>query len=460
MPMSSRGAGAKEESIIEERPDIFLQHEEKQHEEKQHEENLVFEAPQTAILLAIDTGRYDAERSMDELWALVEANGMEPVAQVMQKRDRPEPATVLGTGRLEEAAQLAENLDVQVAVFDGELSGSQLRNIEKKLNIPVLDRTMLILEIFSSRAHTHEGKTQTELAMLEYRLPRLAGHGTSLSRQGGGGGGGGGARRGGGETKLEYDRRYIRGRIAMLKKRLEEMKSRRDETRKGREKSGVPLVALVGYTNVGKSSLANALTGSDIMQADMLFATLDPTARRMVLPDGQTAVLVDTVGFVSRLPHNLVEAFKSTLEEAKYADLLLMVCDAADEQSANQLAVTEEVLSELGISAQTPRITVYNKVDKVPGVVLFDGAAMGVSAKTGQGLQRLQEAMAEALGERMCRLQMLLPYTKLGLADTLRSYGTVMCEDFREDGVYYEVSLERTKAHMFAPYLVQSEPQG
>ena len=411
--------------------------------------------PVKALLLAVDLGQYDAERSLAELAALADAAGMQVVAEVLQKRDKPEPATVMGAGRLAEAKLLAENLRAQLAIFDGELSGSQLRNLEQRLDIPVIDRTMLILEIFASRAVTREGKTQTELATLEYRLPRLAGHGTSLSRQGGGGAGGGGARRGGGETKLEYDRRYINQRITVLRRRLKDMQHRRDETRRARTKSGVPLVALVGYTNVGKSSLVNALCGSQIGAADMLFATLDPTARRLTLPDGQTVVLVDTVGFVSRLPHNLVDAFKSTLEEAKYADLLLTVCDAAGPDSAGQLAVTEEVLSSLGIGADVPRITVYNKSDLVPNFTPFDESAVAVSAATGQGLDALQAAMVKALSARMCRLAVLLPYTELALADTLRKNGTVLAEDFREDGVYYEATLEADKAHLFAPYLLK-----
>ena len=408
-----------------------------------------------AILLAVDLGKFDAEQSLEELTALADAAGLAVVAEVLQKRDKPEPATLMGTGRLGEARLLAQNLGADMAIFDGELSGSQLRNLEEWLGIPVMDRTMLILEIFCSRAVTREGKTQTELATLEYRLPRLAGHGGSLSRQGGGGGGGGGARRGGGETKLEYDRRYIKERITILKRRLAEMKTRRDETRRARGKSGVPLVALVGYTNVGKSSLVNALSGSEIGAADMLFATLDPTARHLALPNGQNVVVVDTVGFVSRLPHNLVEAFKSTLEEAQYADLLLVVCDAADPDSGGQLAVTEDVLQSLGIGADVPRITVYNKCDLVPGFLPFDETAVAVSAATGHGLQGLLHAMEKALAARMCRLQILLPYSKLALADTLRKNGTVLQEDFRDDGVFYEATLEAEKAHLFAAYVVK-----
>lgn len=410
------------------------------------------EGPQKVLLLGLDLGKYDAERSMQELAALADANNMLPVGEILQKRQAPASATVLGEGRVSEAAGLAESLEAEIAIFDGELTGSQIRNLEERLKIPVIDRTLLILEIFKNRAVTSEGKTQTELATLEYRLPRLSGLGGSLSRQGGGGGGGGGARRGGGETKLEYDRRYIRSRIAMLKKRLADMQTRREETRRARGKSGVPVVALVGYTNVGKSSLVNALTGSSIGAADMLFATLDPTSRRMDLPDGQSAVLIDTVGFVSRLPHNLVEAFKSTLEEAKYADLLIKVCDAADPEAPDQLRVTDEVLAQLS-AGTTPQLVVYNKCDLAPGFTPPDPAALAVSAHTGQGLNGLLQEICKILADRVRKIKVLLPYNRLALADTLRSYGSVLVEEFREDGVYYEASVEAAKAHLFTEYL-------
>ncbi len=413
--------------------------------------------PRKALLLALDTGRYDAERSLQELAALAEADGCQPVAEVLQKRRAPDPATALGAGRLAEGRLLARNLGAQLAIYDGELSGSQLRNLEEHLAVPVIDRTMLILDIFARRATTHEGKLQTELATLQYRLPRLSGLGASLSRQGGGGGGGGGARRGGGETQLEYDRRYIRRRIAVLKKRLETVSARRGETRRLREKRGVPLIALVGYTNVGKSSLLNALTGSSATEADMLFATLDPTARSLTLPSGQAVILIDTVGFVSRLPHELVDSFKSTLEEAVYADLLVKVCDAADPESTQQLRTTDEVLAELG--ARAPQLVVYNKADIVPGFLPYDPAALPASAKTGEGLPALLAAMDEALAHRMRRLCLLLPYEKLALADTLRRHGHVDMEDFRAEGVYFEASVQAAHAHLFEAYLCMPAPE-
>ena len=390
---------------------------------------------------------------MEELAALAQANGMEAVAEVVQKRETPEAATFLGEGRLAEGRMLCINLGAECAVFDAELSGSQIRNLEELLEVQVIDRTMLILEIFASRAVTNEGKLQTELATLQYRLPRLAGLGASLSRQGGGGGGGAGARRGAGESKLEYDRRHVRRRIDALRERLEELERRRAETRKSREKSGVPVVALVGYTNVGKSSLLNRLCGAQVLEADMLFATLDPTARRLTLPSGLACVAVDTVGFVSRLPHNLVQAFKSTLEEAAFADVILKVCDASDPEAAAQLAVTDDVLGELGCG-DIPQIVVYNKCDRVENAALFDTSAVRTSAVTGEGLDALLARLDAALVGRVRRIAVLLPYDKLGEATPMRENGTVLTEEYRPEGVYLEGIVKTMDLHRFTPYLV------
>ena len=383
---------------------------------------------------------------MEELAALAQANGMEAVAEVVQKRETPEAATFLGEGRLAEGRMLCINLGAECAVFDAELSGSQIRNLEELLEVQVIDRTMLILEIFASRAVTNEGKLQTELATLQYRLPRLAGLGASLSRQGGGGGGGAGARRGAGESKLEYDRRHVRRRIDALRERLEELERRRAETRKSREKSGVPVVALVGYTNVGKSSLLNRLCGAQVLEADMLFATLDPTARRLTLPSGLACVAVDTVGFVSRLPHNLVQAFKSTLEEAAFADVILKVCDASDPEAAAQLAVTDDVLGELGCG-DIPQIVVYNKCDRVENAALFDTSAVRTSAVTGEGLDALLARLDAALAGRVRRIAVLLPYDKLGEATPMRENGTVLTEEYRPEGVYLEGIVKTMDLH-------------
>ena len=410
------------------------------------------EGPVRVVLLALDQGKFDAARSLEELAALAEANGMEAVATVVQRRATPEAATLLGEGKVAEARLVCQNVGAQAAIFDGELSGSQLRNLSAALQVEVLDRTMLILEIFSARATTNEGKLQTELATLRYRLPRLQGLGESLSRQGGGGGGGAGARRGAGETKLELDRRHLHGRIEHLEGRLKELEKRREETRRARRKNSVPVVALVGYTNVGKSSLLNALCGEQIFEADMLFATLDPTARKLVLPSGLQIILVDTVGFVSRLPHHLVNAFRSTLEEAAYADVIIKVADACDNQAADQLAVTDEVLQSLQCG-DIPQLVVYNKCDKA-NAIPFDPTVLLTSAKTGRGLDELCAKLDELLAHRVRAIEVLLPYDKLGLADLLRAHGNVEAEDYRPDGVFYRATVRTDLLHHFTPYLV------
>lgn len=408
--------------------------------------------PVKVVLLALDQGRFDARRSLDELAALAEANGMEAVATVCQKRSTPEAATMLGEGKVEEARLVCMNTGAEAAIFDGELTGSQIRNLSAALQVEVLDRTMLILEIFRARATTNEGKLQTELATLKYRMPRLQGLGEALSRQGGGGGGGGGARRGAGETKLELDRRYLRGRIEKLEERLRELEKRRDETRRARRKNGVPVIALVGYTNVGKSSLTNALCGVEIYEADMLFATLDPTARKLTLPSGLQVIVVDTVGFVSRLPHDLVDAFKSTLEEAACADIILKVADASDSEAAEQLSVTDEVLSSLGCD-EIPQIVVYNKCDRA-GVAPYDPDVLLVSAKTGYGLDALRSRMDEILAHRVRTIEVVLPYDQLALADVFRSRGSVLAEEYRGDGVYYKATVKVDDLHRFEDYLI------
>lgn len=404
------------------------------------------------VLLALDQGRYDMARSLDELRALADANGMNAVAEVVQKRATPEAATLLGEGKVAEARLVCQNVNAAAAIFDGELTGSQIRNLSAALQVEVLDRTMLILEIFRARATTNEGKLQTELATLKYRMPRLQGLGEALSRQGGGGGGGGGARRGAGETKLELDRRYLRSRIEKLESRLKELEKRRGETRRARQKNGVPVISLVGYTNVGKSSLTNALCGAEIFEADMLFATLDPTARKCTLPSGLQVILVDTVGFVSRLPHDLVDAFKSTLEEAACSDIILKIADASDSEAAEQLSVTDEVLNDLGCG-DIPQVTVYNKCDRT-GVAPYDPDVLLVSAKTGYGLDSLLAKIDEILAHRVRTIEVLLPYDKLALADVFRTRGSVLAEEYRENGVYYKATVKVDDLHRFEAYLL------
>ena len=411
--------------------------------------------PAKVMLIALDLGKWDCERSLEELAALAEANHMESVATLVQKKQAPEAGTVLGEGKLAEGRLVCANLGVETAIFDGELTGSQIRNLTDRLGVEVLDRTMLILEIFQSRAITGEGKLQTELAMLRYRLPRLQGLGEALSRQGGGGGGGAGARRGAGESKLELDRRHVHRRIEALEAKLKELEQCRGENRRARQKSGIPLISLVGYTNVGKSSLLNALCGShQVMEANMLFATLDPTARRLTLPSGLDVVIVDTVGFVSRLPHHLVEAFKSTLEEAAYSDVIIKVADACDPERMEQLLVTDEVLQSLDC-ADIPQLVVYNKCDAAQALS-FDPDVLLTSAKTGKGLPELLEALDKLLSHRVRSIHILLPYDKLGLADAMRNRGSISQEEYRQDGVYYEGIVKVDDLHLYEPYMLET----
>ena len=399
------------------------------------------------MLAAVDTGEYNIDDSINELAALCEAAELDVAFSIVQKRDNPENKYYLGEGKLEEAKQLAQANEIELCVFDCELTGSQIRNISDYLEIEVIDRTRLILEIFSRRATTSEGKLQTELALLKYRLPRLSGVGVSMSRQGGGGGGGGGARRGAGESKLELDRRYIQGRIDLIKQKLSQVEKRRDILNSQRKKNDVPIIALTGYTNVGKSSLLNALTGSEIFEKDMLFATLDPTARKLLLPSGQNAILVDTVGFVSRLPHKLVEAFKSTLEQAKYADIILNVCDIASEDRDMQLEITQGVLAEIGCEMENV-ITVYNKYDKEHDMPAPPTAVV-TSAKSGYGLDALLEKIDDMLASRMADLDILLPYSQTGLINTIRENGRVDSEEYTADGISVKGKIDKKFLYIF-----------
>lgn len=399
-----------------------------------------------AVIAAVDTGSYDIEASMDELRALCDTAGADVVAEVVQSRSRPDNYAYLGKGKVEEVKALCAQLDADILVVDDELSGTKLRNLEKETGVDVVDRTALILDIFAQAAKTAEGKLQVELAQLNYRLPRLVGVGTALSRLGGGIG-----TRGPGETKLETDRRYIRTRIAALKERLADLEKRRDQTRRSRAKSGVPVVALVGYTNVGKSSLLNTLTGADVLAQDKLFATLDPTVRRLEVGDLQQVVLVDTVGFVSRLPHTLVEAFKSTLEEIRYADLILQVADAASPAWPEQLAVAKQVIGELG-AADIPTLTVFNKCDLTDTAAALPGIA--VSAKTGAGLEQLVQAISQKLSERVVRCVVKLPFDKLSLAAVIRANGNVLSEEYEADGVRITATVDRTVYNRIEPYVI------
>ena len=402
------------------------------------------------LIAGVDCGEYDIDDSMKELENLCEAGDLQVVCQVVQRKDNPENKYYLGEGKMAEVKELCRNNEVELCVFDCELTGSQIKNISDFLEVEVIDRTMLILEIFSKRATTSEGKLQTELALLRYQLPRLSGMGASLSRQGGGGAGGGGARRGAGESKLEYDRRHINQRISLIREKLEQVEKRRDILSEKRKKNDVPVIALTGYTNVGKSSLLNKITNSEIFEKDMLFATLDPTARRFVLPSGQNAILVDTVGFVSRLPHKLVEAFKSTLKQAKYADIVLNVCDISSEDRDNQLQITREVLDEIGVDKDNI-ITVYNKCDREHQPFLMENGVR-VSAKSGFGLETLLEKIDEKLSGRMQQLNILLPYSQTGLISTIRENGVVYSEEYTADGIIVKGIVDKKFAYLYKSY--------
>ena len=391
-----------------------------------------------AILAGLDCGDFDAEISIAELAELADTAGAEVLAQVIQKRPNPEPATVLGDGKIAEIAELAQNLEADLLIFDVELSASQIRNIEKLTDIRVIDRTMLILDIFAGRAVSNEGKLQVELAQLRYRLPRLAGVGASLSRLGGGIG-----TRGPGETQLETDKRHIYRKIHKLEEELKELETRRSFSRSRRKKDNVLTAAIVGYTNVGKSTLLNRLTGADVLAENKLFATLDLTSRGIELPDGRTVILIDTVGLIRRLPHHLVEAFKSTLEEAASADIILHVCDASDPDVADKVQTTEKILADLGCG-EIPVVNVLNKCDLLETGVPENETTVKISAKTGEGFDRLLEAISRNLPESSKRMKLLFPYDKGGLIAKIRNTGKVFSEEYTESGILVDALVDIT----------------
>lgn len=391
-----------------------------------------------ALIAALDTGEYDVERSIAELRELIRTAGGETVAEVVQKRLTPDSATAIGSGRLEEMKQLCGDFEVDVVVFDLELTATQIRNIEELLDVETIDRTMLILDIFAQRATTKEGKLQVDIAKYKYLLPRLAGMGTELSRTGGVVG----MRGGPGETKLELDRRHIRSRISTLEAELKNIEARRKLQRARRKKDGVLTAAIVGYTNVGKSTLMNALTEAGVLAENKLFATLETTSRSILLPDGRSVLLTDTVGLISRLPHHLVEAFKSTLEEAAEADVILHVCDSSSEDIEQQTKVTRELLSELGCDG-IPVVTVLNKCDISDwnGAFLPENTVL-ISAKEGIGLDRLVEEIAKALPETARRMELLLPFSEAGLLARIRADGKVFSEEYTADGIKVDALVD------------------
>lgn len=395
-------------------------------------------SPEVCILVSVDTGEFDAFVSIDELEELAHTAGAEVFAKLIQKRDKPDNATYLGGGKLWELKNICDENEIDLLIFDGELTPSQQRNIEKFTDVRVIDRTMLILDIFALNARTSEGKLQVELAQLKYSLPRLGGKGTEMSRLGGGIG-----TRGPGESKLESDRRHIHRRINAVEEQLKTLSKRRLLLRERRKKNAVTTVAIVGYTNAGKSTLLNALTNAGVLAENKLFATLDPTARALKLPDGRTVLLVDTVGFISRLPHDLVEAFKSTLEEVVYADLILNICDASDIEFEEHLKVTKRVVSELGASDK-PMLTVYNKCDKAPNLRFFgeSGNDVRISALNKIGLDNLLEKMCTLLENTRRKVRLLLPYADGAVASKIRKEGAVITEEYRDDGLYMEAVLD------------------
>ena len=395
--------------------------------------------PQRTLLVCVDTGDYDAEASLEELWELAESAGAEPIATITQNKDKPETATYVGSGRLEEIANFSKNNNIDLLIFDCELTPTQIRNIEEATDVRTIDRTMLILDIFALRARSKEGKLQVELAQLKYMLPRLTGKGVAMSRLGGGIG-----TRGPGETKLETDKRHIRRRMETLKEQLADVEMHRNMLKSRRKKDGVITVAIVGYTNAGKSTLMNYLTNAGVLAEDKLFATLDPTSRALKLPNGVSVMLIDTVGLVRRLPHHLVEAFKSTLEEAATADIILNVCDASSEEAHLHLQVTKELLQSLGCG-DTPVIPVLNKWDKVDpqnGILPLVSNSVRISAKNGTGIDKLLQTVEDNLPIKIKKLTLLIPFSEGGIVADIRTKATLLNEEYTAEGIKVTALLD------------------
>lgn len=376
----------------------------------------------------------DAEDSLEELAELVHTAGAQVVGTLIQKRERIHPGTYVGTGKVAEIAELLRTTGATGIICDDELTPAQLKNLENMLDTKIMDRTLIILDIFAARATTSEGKIQVELAQLKYRLSRLSGLGRSLSRLGGGIG-----TRGPGEKKLEMDRRLINSRVAQLNRELKEVQMHREITRAQRKRTGIPVVAIVGYTNAGKSTLLNKLTNADVLEEDKLFATLDPTTRILELGKNQEVLLTDTVGFIRKLPHHLIQAFRSTLEEAKYADIILHVVDASNPQMDKQMHIVYETLRELEVTGKKV-ITAFNKTDRtdIPQPLLDFKAdkTLHISAKTGEGLEKLKEDLEELLRENKRLIEKIIPYQDAGIIQQVRTKGELLEEEYREDGIF------------------------
>ena len=414
------------------------------------------ELQEKVILVAVSTAEEeDTPASLDELEELASTAGAVTVARIIQNRERVHPGTYLGKGKIDEVRELLWDTRATGVICDDELSPAQLRNLEDALDTKVMDRTMVILDIFASRASTREGKIQVELAQLKYRAVRLVGMRNSLSRLGGGIG-----TRGPGEKKLETDRRLIHQRIGQLKEELADVKRHREVTRQQREKNFALSAAIVGYTNAGKSTLLNRLTGAGILAEDKLFATLDPTTRSFTLPGDQQILLTDTVGFIRKLPHHLIEAFKSTLEEAKYSDIILHVVDCSNPQMDMQMHVVRETLKDLEIVDKTV-VTVFNKTDRLRAMVESGEAGplaqlprdfsadyqVRISAKTGEGLDELCGILEQIIRSRRVHLEKVYPYSQAGRIQTIRKYGQLLKEEYTEDGIAVEAYVP---AELFA----------
>lgn len=400
------------------------------------------EQEERMILVGVSTSDGDdTAESLDELEELIKTAGAVSIAKVIQNRESVHPGTYIGKGKIEEVRLLAQELDATGVVCDDELSPAQLKNLEEALQIKVMDRTVTILDIFAQRASTREGKIQVELAQLKYRSSRLVGLRSSLSRLGGGIG-----TKGPGEKKLEMDRRLIRDRISQLNRELDDVVRTRETTRQQRSKNQTPVIAIVGYTNAGKSTLLNTLTSAGVLSEDKLFATLDPTTRNLTLESGQQILLTDTVGFIRKLPHHLINAFRSTLEEAKYADMILHVVDSSNPEAYKHMHIVYETLENLGVKDKTI-ITAFNKVDKVEEQpILKDFKAdrtVSISAKTGKGLDELLDIVEEILKEHKILIEKVFPYSDAGKIQIIRKYGQLLQEEYQSEGIYVEAYVPK-----------------
>lgn len=411
------------------------------------------ERKEKVILAAVDLGNsgdsFDVRASLDELEELAKTAGAETVGRLIQSRDGIHPGTYIGKGKIEELRELIRATGADTVVCDDELSPAQLGNLQDELQCKVIDRTVMILDIFAAHASTSEGKLQVELAQLRYRSSRLTGLGKSLSRIGGGAAGsdGGIGTRGPGEKKLEMDRRVIRDRISMLNRQLKNVVATRETMRKQRSNSAVRIVAIVGYTNAGKSTLLNALTQAAVLEEDKLFATLDPTTRSYELENGQKILFTDTVGFINKLPHHLIQAFRSTLEEAKYADMILHVVDCSDENYESHMDVVYDTLKHLGVQDK-PILTAFNKIDRlgdgIKGMVFKDSRSdevVKISAKQHIALEELLEKIEKILNAGFVQIEKIFSYDEAGKIQLIRKYGNLETEEYREDGIFVKAAI-------------------